>query len=422
MATLLRKLNLCTSTKVRIVVDELRNKVLFLQAGKDFVDVLLSFLTLPLGTIARLVSQESNMENIDVGSISFLYESVTKLDKGKFLSALERELLVRPINSMEQYCRLLKLNVDDTEKLRSFRCRDKKCELVSGCWNCRCFMDKKDELCSVSYHKKGFVPKTATFIVSDDLSVKPDNSQSPISIAKYLGCEDVDTIKILTVNVTRREIIDLVKCSLVSTTPLTDVFVTKKLLCENPRPVNVLDLDDCRNGALLVRNTIEIKAMVRKSNSKILYALGEEDFADLLLMFLRFPLGGVENMLNGNSGYDNIDNLFKSMLDLDPKRYMKSRKDMVSKQLKSNFNGQKIMKSPSMYMVTDDLVVTPGSSASAISFLTESKIPLSDLEEKLITIGNKEAHSLLKASLISPTALTHGLGPFLATSKAKPLR
>ncbi|KAL5058101.1 hypothetical protein RYX36_029705 [Vicia faba] len=420
MANLLRKLNLCTSTKVRILVDEVRNKVLFLQAGKDFVDVLLSFLTLPLGTIARLVSQESNMENVNVGCINFLYESVANLDKGKFLSALERELSVRPINSMEQYCRFLKLNVDNTEKSRSFRCRHKECELVPGSWNCMCFMDKKDVLCTVlSTPKKGFVPKTATFIVSDDLSVKPDNSQSPISIAKYLGCEDVDNIKILTVNVTRKEIIDLVKCSLVSTTPLTDVFVTKKLFHENPRPVNVLDLDDCRNGALLVRKTIEVKAMVRKSNSKILYALGEEDFADLLLMFLRFPLGGVENMLNGNSGFDNIDNLFKSMLDLDPERYMKSRQDMVSKQLKSNFDGKKIMKSPSMYMVTDDLVVTPGSSTSAISFLTDMKIPLSDLEERLIRIGNKEAHSLLKASLISPTALTHGLGPFLTTSKGK---
>jgi hypothetical protein len=26
-------------------------------------------------------------------------------------------------------------------------------------------------------------------------------------------------------------------------------------------------------------------------------------------LFLTFPLGGVENMLNGNSGLDNIDNL-----------------------------------------------------------------------------------------------------------------
>lgn len=183
---------------------------------------------------------------------------------------------------------------------------------------------------------------------------------------------------------------DLVKCSLVSATPLTDVFVSKKLFCENPRPVNVSDLDDYRNGALLIRNIIEVKAMVRKSNNKILYALGEEDFADLLLMFLTFPLGGVENMLNGNSGFDNIDNLFKSMLDLDPERYMKSRQDMVSKHFKSNFDGKRIMKSPSMYMVTDDLVVTPGSSTLAISFLTDMKIPFSDLEERLIRIGNKE--------------------------------
>lgn len=207
MATLLRKLNLCTSTKVRILVDEVRNKVLFLQAGKDFVDVLLSFLTLPLGTIARLVSQESNMENVNVGSINFLYESVANLDKGKFLSALEKELLVRPINSMEQYCRFLKLNVDDTEKSRSFKCRRRQCSAVPGSRHCRCFIDKRDELCSVlSTPKKGFVPKTATFIISDDLRVKPDNSQSQISIAKYLGCEDVDTIKILTVNVTRKEV------------------------------------------------------------------------------------------------------------------------------------------------------------------------------------------------------------------------
>jgi hypothetical protein len=72
---------------------------------------------------------------------------------------------------------------------------------------------------------------------------------------------------------------------------------------------NVLDLGDGKTGANLVRNTIEVKTMVRKSNNKILYVLGEEDFADLLLLFLTFPLGGVENMLNGNSGLDNIDNL-----------------------------------------------------------------------------------------------------------------
>jgi hypothetical protein len=171
-------------------------------------------------------------------------------------------------------------------------------------------------------------------------------------------------------------------------------------LVENPKPANVLDLGDGKTGANLVRNTIEVKAMVRKSNNKILYVLGEEDFADLLLLFLTFPLGGVENMLNGNSGLDNIDNLFKSMVDLDPQRYFKSKSDLLSKQVKSNFGGKLFIKNPSTYMVTDELVITKGSSASAFSFLTERRIPLSDLEERMINIGNKEVKCVV-VNLIS---------------------
>ncbi|KEH23102.1 MZB10.14 protein [Medicago truncatula] len=429
MATFLRNFNCfapCNEVSVKILVDEVRNKVLFVQAGKDFVDVLLSFLTLPLGTIARLVSQESNMENVCVGSLSLLYQSVANLDKDNFRSAFEKELLVRPINSMEEYCKYLKLNIDDTEKLRFFNCSsNQKCINVPKKRNCHCCEKKRTNLCAVKKPaKNGFVPVTATFLISDDLNVKPDNSQisrNSVSLLKYLGCENMDSIKIVTVDVTRKEILDLVKCSLLSATPLTDVFLSKKLFLEKPRPVNVLDLDFGSMGAHLVKGTIEVKAMVRKSNKKILYALGEEDFADLLLNFLTFPLGGVENMLNGNSGLDNIDNLFKSMVDLDPERYFRSKSDLLSKQVKSNFDGKQIIKSPSTYMVTDDLVITPGSSTDAISFLTKMRIPLSDLQERMISIGNKEAHSLLKASLISSSALTNGLGPFLSTNDKKML-
>lgn len=150
-----------------------------------------------------------------------------------------------------------------------------------------------------------------------------------------------------------------------------------------------MDLDVSKFTAKLVRKTIQVKAMVRKSNNKILYALGEEDFADLVLSFLTFPLGAVENMLNGNSDIDGIDNLYKSMLDLVPGRYLRSN-DLVQKLDQSNFGRKIFTKSPSTYMVTDDLVVSPGSSTSAISFLTELQIPFSDLEEKVISIGNKQ--------------------------------
>ncbi|CAJ2670637.1 unnamed protein product [Trifolium pratense] len=57
---------------LRVLVDNERNKVVYAEAGKDFVDALFSFLTLPLGTIARLVAKESNVEAVRFGSISSL--------------------------------------------------------------------------------------------------------------------------------------------------------------------------------------------------------------------------------------------------------------------------------------------------------------------------------------------------------------
>jgi hypothetical protein len=59
--------------------------------------------------------------------------------------------------------------------------------------------------------------------------------------------------------------------------------------------------------------------------------------------------------------------------------------DPKSSTAKSSF-----AKGPSMYMVTDDLFVSPMSSISTVSFLKRSKVPLSDLEERVIKIGVKE--------------------------------
>jgi hypothetical protein len=38
------------------------------------------------------------------------------------------------------------------------------------------------------------------------LNVKPDTSKSSISLPKYLGCGDIDTIKIVTIEVTSKEV------------------------------------------------------------------------------------------------------------------------------------------------------------------------------------------------------------------------
>jgi hypothetical protein len=60
-------------------------------------------------------------------------------------------------------------------------------------------------------------------------------------------------------------------------------------------------------------------------------------------------------------------------------------------------NRGEFVKGPSTYMVTDDLVVTPMSSFNAISYLNSSNVSLSDLEEKVVSIGQKEVSHFVRS-------------------------
>ncbi|RHN72827.1 hypothetical protein MtrunA17_Chr2g0291981 [Medicago truncatula] len=112
---------------LRVKVDKESNKVLYAEAVKDFVDVLFSFLTLPLGTIARLVATESNIEAVQFGSISSLYQSVKDLDQQYLWNQTCKKMLLKPRNSTETYCQKLNLNIDDTEPLQHFVCKYRNC-------------------------------------------------------------------------------------------------------------------------------------------------------------------------------------------------------------------------------------------------------------------------------------------------------
>ncbi|QCE11854.1 uncharacterized protein LOC114184350 [Vigna unguiculata] len=112
------------TVSLKVPVDKEKNKVVFAEAGKYFVDVLLSFLTLPLGTIARLVAKESNVQPVKVGSLSTLYESVLYLEDNFLCVQRYKEMLLQPRNSTEDYCQKLMLNIDDTESKRYYFCEN----------------------------------------------------------------------------------------------------------------------------------------------------------------------------------------------------------------------------------------------------------------------------------------------------------
>ncbi|CAL0304451.1 unnamed protein product [Lupinus luteus] len=484
---------------LRFLIDKKKNKVLYAQAGKDFVDILLSFLTFPLGTIARVVAKELELKNVNVGSLNNLYESVANLDVEYFWTETSKEMLLQPRNYMEDYCQNLKLNIDDTEKMKFFICQNWECSRKeSGSLlsifknrNCKCGklmnreISRKNE---TMINHEGFVPDICSFIIFDNLKMVPDNIQNFVSLPMNFGYEDFNSIKINTVvNVTRKEMVDLLKYSLLSETPLTDFFLKKKQFHEiaKPRSSLLFNIDDTEENVR--EEMMKLKVLIRKSKMKVLFAIAEEDFVDILFSFLTFPLGGVENMMKGNTSLGSIDNLYKSLVDLDGNKYLKSpslKDKLVKARLAQQFKlqnqllpidevpisyyscyndfsspsnvtgiltpaqryrkvvddyarflsktyaplsyldphsstfescgtGKGFIKSPSLYMVTDDLIVTPASSISIVSYLTMSNISPSDIEERVISIGRKEYLSLLKASLISSSSLTDGLGQFI---------
>ena len=47
------------SLSLKIIVEKRKNQVVFVESNKDFIDVLFSFMTIPIGTIARFTREDS---------------------------------------------------------------------------------------------------------------------------------------------------------------------------------------------------------------------------------------------------------------------------------------------------------------------------------------------------------------------------
>jgi hypothetical protein len=202
-------------------VEKGKNKVVYAEAGKDFVDVLFSFLTFPLGTIARLVAKnDSNMKAIKFGSISSLYQSMSDLDEQYLWSKTCKEMLLKPRNPRGNRCKNMKLNIDDTEPLISYFRDNCKVE------NKSCFSNFRNQKCTICggllnrelpynlTEQIGFVKPTSTFIVSDDLFVMPNIIGTSFNLLQKHGINSFDTIDKQIVKISKKEACFLIFCFL----------------------------------------------------------------------------------------------------------------------------------------------------------------------------------------------------------------
>ncbi|KAF5785541.1 hypothetical protein HanPI659440_Chr10g0373361 [Helianthus annuus] len=165
---------------LKVFVDKKKKKVMFAEAEQDFVEILFSFLTLPLGTIARISSKHQATMDTKVGSLDSLYESVEILDYKHFSNEASKNALVNPWNSSLSLCQKLKIDLNNIKPVGA-RVSDNHDNLV-------------------------FFKKRTSFIITDDLNLVPFMLDTSISLLKFLGVEHINSLDERTIDFGFKEV------------------------------------------------------------------------------------------------------------------------------------------------------------------------------------------------------------------------
>ncbi|KAF8096457.1 hypothetical protein N665_0308s0031 [Sinapis alba] len=477
---------MATSAKFRLklLIDEKRNKVVLAEADQDLVDVLISLLSLPMVKIARLLENHKDLQTI-LACYQNLNRSVADMGIEHFETEACKSMLLSPKSSYEIHCRKLKLNMGDTDATKFFICSNYFSEDDSCCCaneysnfntsRCRCggtmstkiFVTEEDQVGEeIGNSADGvFVNYRSSFIVTDDLKVSVNSIGVIMNVLNDLGYLEFSDLQETLLDIGFGEVVILLGCFFTSETPLTSAFLRKPCMTRNLKMLPTH-----------VQNTVEpssvfsVKVFVRKFDKEILYAECNADFIDSLLSFLILPLelvcslsnvlGCVGNLCRSPCRKASASNFYQvpdyySCINNNIFGYLPSpspvyecfvprnSSDSWSCQLARKIqwsmeqfivggnivkmvpNNPKVvsgsssgcdtgfMKKNTKFIVSNDLSISPMNSFSTVGLLKKMQVNISDLEEHQISISRAELISILRASLVSSSALTNGLSNLL---------
>ncbi|KAG6533988.1 hypothetical protein ZIOFF_007869 [Zingiber officinale] len=186
---------------LKLLIDTTAQKVLFAEAGKEVVDFLFGLLSLPVGSVVKLLSKD-RME----GSIGNLYKSIQELDDSYLQNSKGKSTLLNPIHSISPS---LLLRDPPPPPVRMFT------STASIEFTLAAMSDEKDDDVDPNV---GFVKGVVTYTIMDDLTVTPMSSISSI------------TLLIITHAIRDLEwqALEVLEISLRSKKVLTGVFLGKK--------------------------------------------------------------------------------------------------------------------------------------------------------------------------------------------------
>ncbi|KAG0556132.1 hypothetical protein KC19_11G028600 [Ceratodon purpureus] len=258
-----------TTFKVSVLRCRKTSRVLFLEAGKDFVDTLFSFLLLPIGTIIHMLSNGGcQVKALDHG-ISSIFDSVEKLDCS-FLH-VEKKSLMQPRPAVAGTCVSTGLlqGLEAAERKRPskesidlpkvyYRCNSgQTCRVLSVASGTRCATCNYGQCCynqpmtippaeidslkekilealveeessdvasATCSTGQGFVRENITYMVTDSLEVMPSTTIRSIQVLNKLKVATLADMESTDINVGITQILQLLRSAVTSSSCLNDVF------------------------------------------------------------------------------------------------------------------------------------------------------------------------------------------------------
>lgn len=198
---------------LKLLVDTKVNKVLFAEAGKEFVDFIFHIMSLPLGTIVKFLNQMSM-----AGCLGELYKSVESLNNQYFHSDLNKESVLNPKTVVN--VPLLSLNEAPSTPNKLYDCCS-SCGYVTyvhgtKCPHCRQGMCKElvfagptgsaNTAASRISGSEGYVKGVVTYMVMDNLEVKPMSTISGITFINKFSVKDMSSLEEKVVQVGLKEV------------------------------------------------------------------------------------------------------------------------------------------------------------------------------------------------------------------------
>ncbi|KAL1079895.1 hypothetical protein V6Z11_D10G251000 [Gossypium hirsutum] len=225
------------TVSLKLLVESTSQRVLFAEAGKDFVDFLFNILSFPVGTVIWLLKKQEMVANKDT-----LLKPIASINAAN----------VPPLLPTTESSKSIEIYMCDQSYYNQSCGLYVSYDSKSICPSCNGVMkeiatvvnpEKKDSPIYTSLQldnlvgiqlnsstiEGGYVKGVITYMIMDDLVVRPMSAISCITLLNRFNIKDVGVLEEKTTDIGVNEGVKLLKASLQSKTVLTDVFIEKKV-------------------------------------------------------------------------------------------------------------------------------------------------------------------------------------------------